>query len=628
MPWTQVRFNPGIVKDRTRYASENFWYDGSLVRFSNGLPESWKGWDVYNSTTLAGIARSITRHADNSGFEWLALGTNERFYVYDDETRYDVTPVRATQDPLGNNPIATTNGSATVVVTDTAHGAFTGQYVILSGLTGPINNIPASELNAEHIITYLTDNTYSITVTTLANASSSGGGAAGIAKYLLQAGSESQTAGGGWGSLGWGEEEWGGDPTQSSANRMGIWTHHNWGEDLVANPNGGNIYLWDRTNPSDRMVALENLASADGNAPTVAEFILMSHRDRHLIAFGCDAFSTGTITPMLIRWSDQESLIDWDESDVTQTAGSLLAAHGSKFISGVLARDEIIFWSDTTMYALQYIGGDLIFGIEVLAQNTDIAGLKSAEYYNDIVYWMGLTGFYMYTGRVERMQCPVWDYVENRIDKTQLNKVICVTNKKYDEVVWFYPTEATQEITSYVAYNVVDNAWSIGELARTCWLDSDSISNPIAFDPESSLLIEHEVGYEDGVNGVGLDAYIESGPVELSVEGGFDKGDRMVFIRRIIPDVTFMGSDDEAHTPTVTFTVKMMDKPGGGFDAVTDGGTVTRGSTVSATVEEFTDDLHVRLRGRSFTIRVESDSQGTQWRMGVPRLDVRTDGQR
>jgi hypothetical protein len=303
----------------------------------------------------------------------------------------------------------------------------------------------------------------------------------------------------------------------------------------------------------------------------------------------------------------------------------LLAAHGSKLVSGIKARDEIIFWSDTTMYALQYIGGDLIFAIQVLAQNTDIAGLKAAEYYNDVVYWMGRTGIYRYTGRVEKINCPVWDYVDRRINKEQISKVYCATNKKYDELIWFYPSTGVEN-DSYVAYNVVDDAWTVGSLARTAWLDSGAFSNPVAADPVSGYLAEHESAYNDGINDAPLSSYIESGPVELSVEGGFDKGDKFVFIRRILPDITFMGVDDGVHTPQAVVTLKMMDKPGGGFDDKTDGGTVLR--TATGIVEEFTDEIHTRLRGRSFTLRVGSDTEGTQWRLGVPRLDVRTDGKR
>lgn len=626
MSWTQIRFSPGIVKDRTRYGSENYWYDGSLVRFRNGLPESWKGWQKYHADTLLGKARSLYRHSDNSGFDWLSVGTNLFFYMYDDDTRYEVTPLRKTTNPMSNNPVATTNGSSTVVITDTSHGAYTGNYVILSGLSGPVGGISAAALNTTHILTYVSDNTYSITTSETASSTTTGGGASGVAKYIFHAGAESDAYGGGWGSQAWGEEEWGGDTTSVlTFGNLGIWSHDNWGEDLVACAQDGKIFYWDRTNPSNRMLALRDLAGADGYAPEAAQFILTSHKDRHLIAFGCDTWSTEILTPMLIRWCDQEDILKWDESSTTQTAGSLLAAHGSKLVCGIKARDEILFWSDTTMYALQYIGGDLIFSIQVLAQNTDVAGLKAAEYYNDVVYWMGRTGIYRYTGRVEKVNCPVWDYVERRMNKEQISKVYCATNRKYDEIIWFYPSSGAEN-DSYVAYNVVDDAWTVGTLSRTAWLDSGANENPVAFDPDSNYLAEHEASYIDEINDEPLSTYIESGPVELSVEGGFDKGDRFVFIRRILPDITFMGVDDGVNTPQATFTIKMMDKPGGGFDSKTDGGAVTR--VASGTVETFTDEIHTRLRGRSFTVRVESEAEGTQWRMGVPRFDVRTDGKR
>ena len=586
----------------------------------------WKGWVRYADTlTLNGICRSLYRYFDNDGFKWIGVGTSSRFYAVSDDINYEVTPLRKTTDPLGSDPVSVTDTLTTVEITDTSHGGYTGDSVILSGLTAT-GGVPAGDLNTEHVITYVDDNTFSIVVDTAATSSTTGGGASGVAKYILNPGTEDQVEGAGWGSLSWSEEEWGGDPTLAIGDQIAQWSQDNWGEDLVVCNYKADIYYWDSSSPSNRMLALADLGGADGNEPTVATFIIMSHRDRHLLAFGTNAYSTSTYTPLNIRWCDQEDITKWDESSLTETSGSLLATHGSEWICGIRARDEIIAWTDSAMYAVQYIGAPLIFGLEILAQNTDIVGLNAAVYQNDVVYWIGRSGFYAYTGRVEPIPCPVWDYVERDINWDQPKKIFCSTFKLHDEIIWFYASTDGTENDKYVSYNYVENAWTIGSLTRTAWLDSSSQDNPIATCGSSNFMIEHEVGYKNGLDDTALDAYIESTPIELSSEGSFDKGDRMMFVRRIFPDITFLDADDGINTPAATMTLKMMDKPGGGFNAKTDGGSVAR--TATSPIETYTDEIHTRLRGRSLTFRVESTSKGTRWRIGRPRVDVRTDGQR
>lgn len=625
MPWTQLKFKPGIIKDATRYAASGGWFDGNLVRFRNGLPEMWGGWVQNTILLFSGICRSLHRWADLQGFTWIALGTSNRFYVLSDDNYYDVTPVAST-GIINNNPFATVNLSTTVTVTDTAHGQFPGNAVIFSG-SAAVGGILAATLNAEFIIqTYIDDNTYTITSPTAATSTTSGGGAVVVATYLFDAGSNDAIAGGGWGSLTWGEEEWGGDPSLGTDDHLGIWSQDNWGEDLVANAQDGPIFYWDASFPSNRMLNITALAGTDGNAPALSRFILVSHVDRHLLAFGASEFGTGNPAPMSVRWCDQENILSWNEADTAGTAGSMPLSQGSKLISAIMAQNEIIVWSDAAIYSMQYIGAPFIYATEVIERRSDIVGLKACTIFGSVVFWMGRSGIYSYSGRVEHVDCPIWDYIQGRVNWDQAEKITASTNRQYDEVVFFYPSEDSLEIDSYFNLNISTGSWSIGSLSRTAWMDMASDVNPIAASPDGYLYV-HDVGADDGSTtpATALPAYIESAPIEMSSEGSFDKGDKFAFIRRILPDLTFRDFSDGVNTPTCNMVLTMMDKPGGGFKS-TSSGQVVR--TVTIPVEEFTDDLHVRLRGRAMIFRIESTNLGTQWRLGVPRIDVRTDGQR
>jgi hypothetical protein len=633
MPWTKLEFKPGVIKDRTRYSGYGYWYDSSLVRFRNGLPEAWAGWENLNSDfEFQGICRSFNRFADNDGFSWVGVGTNSNFYMISDDIDYDVTPIASTSN-LGTDPVATVDGSTTVTITDTAHDRFPGSSVVLSGLTAT-GGVPAGDLNKEHIVvSFISDNEYTIEVDTAATSTTSGGGSSGTADNVFYAGSVNQIYGGGWGYYGWGNEEWGGNPDDADSDRAGLWSHDNWGEDLVACARGGPIFYWDKTTPSARMVGIQDLAGADGNAPAYAEFIVTSHRDRHLLAFGTEEYSTGNFSPMTVRWCDQENILDWDESDTTGTAGSIPLSKGSRLISAISTQREVIVWSDQALYSMQYVGAPYIYVIEMIEGNSDILGLNARCVSDSTVYWMGRTGIYLYDGRVRKVNCPVWDHVKSNIDLLQSDKVFVTSNRLYNEILFFYPglpsnadDDDVAEILYYVSYNVTDETWAVGTLVRTAWLEGNALNNPIAAGTDGAIY-EHEVGASDGSTtpATAIDAYVESAPFELSSEGSYDRGDRMMFIRRIIPDVTFREYDNNVDTPSMNIVLKMMDKPGGGFDD-TSSSQVT--STAILPVETFTDDIHIRLRGRSLTVRYETNSAGARWRAGTPRIDVRPDGQR
>jgi hypothetical protein len=358
------------------------------------------------------------------------------------------------------------------------------------------------------------------------------------------------------------------------------------------------------------------------------------------LAFGATKFGGATVEPMSFRWSSQENILNWNEADLTGTAGSLPLSIGSRIISAVQTQQEIVAWTDQAMYSIQYLGGTLIYGADLITNFSDILSMKAAVVYDSSVIWMGRSGFYAYVGRVEKMACSVWDYVSTRIDYTQSTKVIASTNRMHDEVIFFYPSKTGGgEIDSYVTYDVKQQVWAIGSLNRTAWLDLDALNNPIAASTDGSLYI-HESGADDGSTtpATPLPAFIESSPIEISrgyAQSGdgylsaskqaIYKGDAFMFIRRILPDVTFRGFSDGVNTPKVNIELKMKDKPGDGFGQ-TSSSQVVRSAILP--VEQFTNELQVRLRGRSLTFRVGDSTAGTQWRLGIPRLDIRSDGER
>lgn len=621
MPWSRFRFRPGINKDVTQYSAEGTWVDGSLVRFRNGYPERWAGWVRYlDDLTLDGVCRCVHRWALLSGYVYAGFGTNRRFYVASDDVYYDVSPIAETATL--SDPFTTVSGSDEVIVTDVSHGRVVGDILIISGASA----VGGLTLSGEYTVTsYINDDSYKITAASVASSSATGGGASVTIKYIYSAGATDQGSGGGWSSNTWGQEEWGGDANEGS-DRIGLWSQSNWGEDLVACISNGPIFYWDATTPSDRMINIRDLPGADGYAPSRAQFIAVSHRDRHMIAFGVGEEWGGTVAaPMTVRWCSQEDIYNWDESDEAGTAGSIPLSRGSRLIAVCPTQSEMLIWSDAAVYSMQFVGSPDVFIATIVSEYSDIAGLNCSVAIGSSVYWMGQSGFYGYDGRVQKVECSVWTYVQKHVNWAQSQKIYCASNKAHDEVIWFYQSINGTDNDSYVAYNVLTGEWTIGSLARTAWLDMGFQSNPIASAPTGELYY-HDVGMDDGSQNppLPINAYLQSAPLELSSEGSFDKGDRFMFIRRIIPDVTFV-ENDGVNTPTMKFVIKTMDKPGGGFKS-------SSSSQVSQTailpVEEFTEELHVRLRGRAMSIRFESNTLGSQWLVGQPRYDVRTDGQR
>jgi hypothetical protein len=401
-----------------------------------------------------------------------------------------------------------------------------------------------------------------------------------------------------------------------------IWSHDNFGEDLIINVRDGGIYYWDTSTSSAPFVRAVELKDVSGNTdtltPTIAKQVIVSDVDRHVIAFGCDPIDAiGTQDPLLVRFSSQEDALTWTPT-AENTAGDLRIGSGSEIICAVETRQQVLIWTDISLHAMQFLGPPFTFGIQAISENTTIMGPLAAMAVDDVVYWMGDEDFYVYDGRVKELPSTVKEYVFNDFNLAQREKAVAALNSSFNEVWWFYPSSSSDTVDRYVVYNYQSNIWYYGTLARTAWIDRGINTLPIAASTDGYLYFQ-EAGLNDGSTTPPspIEAYIESSQVDI------DDGDSFSFIRRIIPDVTFNGSS--ASAPTVDMILKARNFPGGSY-LITDTAAVTRTATVP--VELFTNQVHVRLRGRSVALRVESDDTDVQWRLGTPRVDLQRDGRR
>jgi len=624
VPLTKLQFKPGIVRETTSYTNEGGWYDCDKVRFRYGLPEKMGGWEKKSNTQFLGSARALHPWVSLASNNFIGIGTNLKYYIEEGGGYNDITPIRSTT-AAGDVTFAATSGSTIITVSDTAHGAVANDFVTFSGAASLGGQITADVLNAEHqIVTINNANEYTIDVGVAADGSDSGnGGASVVGAYQINVGLDTSVAGAGWGAGTWSRGTWGSAASLSATSDvLRLWAHDNFGEDLIINIRDGGIYYWDKSAnygvTYGRAVELNSLAGADAGTPTIAKKVFVSDRDRHVIALGCDPVeSIGTQDPLLIRFSNQEDPTTWIPT-ATNTAGDIRLSSGSEIITSVETRQQILIWTDVSLHAMQYLGPPFTFGVGMISENTTIMAPNAAVAVDDSVFWMGQEEFYVYSGGVQKLPCTVRQFVFEDFNLDQKQKVFAALNSSFGEIWWFYPSENSDNNDRYVVYNYEQQIWYYGALARTAWIDRGINDFPIAAGADGYLYLQ-EFGCCDGsttpLSVIG--AYIESSQVDIQ------DGDNFVFIRRVIPDLTFEGSTTD--TPSANLIIKTRNFPGGDY-LQSDTAQVTRTAVVP--VEQFTNQVHIRLRGRSFALRVESDSLGTAWRLGSPRLDVRGDGRR
>jgi len=621
MPLKKLDLRPGVNRERTRYANENGWYECDKIRFRQKLPEKIGGWTRISANTFQGVCRSLWAWITLIGSQLVGVGTHLKFYIEQGGVYSDITPIRATTTNAAT--FSASNGSTTITVTDSSHGASVGDFVTFSSAVSLGGAITATILNAEHQIVSVTNtNTYTFTASVAANSSDSGnGGSATDAAYQISVGPETVVPLTGFGAGNWGEGTWGNGGTGSVELRL--WSQSNFGEDLVFGPRGGSLYYWDATNgTSTRGVLLSSLGGAS-DVPTKQNFILVSDISRFVLCFGANTIGTSVQDPMLIRWSDQESAVDWTPTSTNQ-AGSLRLSRGTKIVTAIPTRQAITVWTDAAVYSLQYLGGQAVWGAQVVGESISVASPNAVTFANGVAYWMGKDKFYMYDGTVQPLVCDLLRHVFSDYDTIQADQVFAGTNEEYHEIWWFYCSNGSSTVDKYVIYNYQDKIWYYGSLARTAWLDSGMRNFPLAATYTPNL-VNHEEGIDDNQTGTtaAISAFITSAEFDL------DDGHQFNFVWRVMPDITFDGSTIDA--PSATMTLFPLKNSGSGYNSPAsvggdDNGTITRSATVP--VEKYTEQINTRVRGRQLSVKVASSASGVQWQLGTPRIDMRPDGRR
>jgi hypothetical protein len=700
MPLQKILFKPGVNKENTRYTTEGGWYDCDKIRFRQGNPEIIGGWQQISSNIYNGTCRSLWNWTTLANLNLVGVGTNTKFYIQNGGAYYDITPIRVTTT-LGTDPF-TGNGTTTVTVTATSHGATDGSFVTFSGVTGTY----AATLNAEFQITVVNANSYTISTSPTVVAAGATGGSAVSAAYQLNAGPAFAVP-----LTGWGASSWGTPPTFAPPSTVGtwgygatsttglqLWSQINYGEDLVFGPRGGGLYYWNATDGiTTRGVLLNSLGgtvsftsasptvvtstvlytegaalqfaattslptgitaattyyvfevngltfklldsagaavntSSTGtgvyvstivDVPTVQNSIVVSDTSRFVIVFGCNDYGSAVLDPMLIRWSAQDDIYNWTP-DATNQAGFVRVSHGSEIVATVQTRQEVLVFTDSSVYSLQYLGPPYVWAPQLLGDNVSIQGPNAAVIASGIVYWMGVDKFYSYDGRVQTLNCDLRRHVFGDFNQSQAAQVFAGTNEGFNEVWWFYCSANSNTIDRYVIYNYLEKIWYYGtNLGRTAWLDSGLLDYPLAA-TYSNNLVYHENGLNNNETGTtaAIDAYISSS--EFDIGDGHNFG----FVWRVLPDLTFENAENSptGAAPSVAMTLYGLANSGSGVTSSASQ-PVAKSSTYVIT-EQFTGMIFTRMRGRQMIFKISSNQINTVWQLGAPRIDIRPDGRR
>ena len=620
MPLQKTIFRPGIYREGTDYDNEGGWFDCNLVRFRKGRPEKFGGWTKTTDNTFLGTARALHPWVSLGGTKFLGLGTTFKYYINEGSSFADITPIRKTT--TNGIVFAATNGSSTITATDNSHGAVANDFVTISGAVSLGGLITAEVLNQEYQITSVTTNTYTFTAkdtsgtTVTANASDSGNGGSGVdGVYQVNVGLDVYVAASGWGANPWGQGTFGSATALSNTNQLRLWTHDNFGENLIINQRNAGIYKWvENDGTNTRAVELSGISGAN-QVPTVGLQVITSEKDRHLIVLGADPLSgttrTGVIDPMLIAFSDQENELEF-EPKTTNTAGSLRLSSGSSIVGAVKSRQEILVWTDTALYSMQFTGPPFTFAVNLINEGTGLVGPKAAVTAPQGIYWMSYNNFYKYNGSIETIPCTVQNYVFSDINLGQSFKINAFTIADKNEVGWFYCSASSTEVDRYVIYNYIENIWFYGTLSRTAWLDAGIENYPRAV--SDGYLYQQEIGFNDDGSPM-TNVFIESSDFDLG------DGDQFTFIKRIIPDFKFLQNDNSGN---VNIVVKTRNFPGESLN-----------TNSTNAISSSTTQAYVRGRARQMVLRFESDDDASDsgnlsigWRLGATRIDTRPDGKR
>jgi hypothetical protein len=608
MPLTNFTIKPGINKEVTDYTGQGQWVDSDNVRFFNGLPQKIKGWDKFVETTIVGVVRDQHGWIALDGTRYDAFGTDRKLYVYEEGLIFDITPIRDTEaltDPF------TTNGTATVLVTDAGHGCEQGSFVTFDSFS----TIDGLDMNQEFEVTSVVNTSaYTVTHTSTASGSTAGGGGSGNAEYQINPGPSFSTVAYGWGTDGYGLGGWGEPSTVSNVTlEARQWSLDNFGEDLIATQLNGGTYRWDTSAGTSTRAAIV------ANAPTTSRLSLVSSPDRHLILFGTETTigNPATQDDLLLRFSDQEDINNYTPT-AENTAGSLRIADGSRILAAERSRGQTLVWTDTSLHSLQFIGPPFTFGLRQLGQNCGIIGQHAGIDLNGNSFWMSQDSFYTFDGSVKKLPCTVEQFVFNNINQTASENAFAGHNGEFNEIIWFYARTGSDQINAVVVYNYQEGTWWTGTLARTSWIDRETYDNPVGtqyladttannetilgLTSGASQLYLHEQGND--ADGQAIDAYLKSGAVQIG------QGDDFSFVSKLIPDI-------QNQSGTLNLDFEFLRYPN-------DANAVTKSTSFTSGTEK----VDLRGRGRQFTANIVSNTTGTAWRLGTMRFDVQPDGRR
>ena len=633
MPLQKLQFRPGVNREGTTLSNEGGWFDGDKIRFRSGYPEKVGGWAALSYNTFIGVCRSLWNWVTLRQYNLMGVGTNLKFYVEDGGEYYDITPIReingntpSVGPPVVNASTISLTASGTVLtISDSASDSLqVNDFVTIAG-AGTIGGV---NINGEYQITeVLTGTAYTVTLATPTTGSNSD--ATITLTYQINTGFDIYTIGTGWGTGPWGRLGWGDGFTTGFGLQLRLWSQANFGEELLFSPRGGALYIWQPGGGATPAFGTRGTAITGTDVPSQINQIMVSDSTRIVICFGCNdygAYDTTPIDPLLIRWSEQESYTGWTPA-ITNQAGSYRLSRGSEIIGSIQTRQEIVVWTDAAIYSMQYLGPPFVWGFTLLADNISIVSPNAIATAAGVVYWMGVDKFYMYSGRVETLPCSVRTYVFNDINREQEAQFFAGTNEGFSEVWWFYCSKNSTVVDRYVIFNYLDRVWYYGTLNRTAWLDSPLRQFPMAA-TSGNIVVFHEAAIDNGETNPPspINAYIQSSDFDI------DDGHNYGFVWRMLPDITFDGSSTAGETsnrPFVTFTVRPKQNPGAGYGVSTNPSVTSAQSYAGQTtynVQQFTEIIYSRVRGRQMAFKVESNSLGTQWQLGVPRIDVRPDG--
>jgi hypothetical protein len=652
MPLKTLRFKPGVDREGTALSTEGAWFECDKVRFRSGYPQKIGGWQSDSGITTSsllppeggywGVARAMLSWQNLSNYNLLGIATHLKLYIQNTSGGLlnDVTPLRLTST-VGAVTFAATNGSPVLTVTHAGHGAQTNDFVTFSGAAGLGGVVTAGVLNKEHQISrYVSSNSYEIVLPLNAQASDVGnGGASVVGVYQATSGADVYTVGVGWGAGGWG-----GNTDGSSATGWGVsapsgvglgiqlrtWSLAPYGQDMIANPRGGALYYWkNNANPAifDRADRLGPTASGayqtDAECPSVCNFVLVTDISRFVIAFGVNDYGSAVQDPLLVRWSEQEDYTTWVPS-ITNQAGSIRLNRGTEIVTAQQTRQEVLVWTDSALYSMQYQGPPAVWSLQVLGENTSIVSPQAVVTAQDVTYWMGVDKFYAYNGRVSPLPSTLREYVFSNFNPSQRFQVCAGVNEAFNEVWWFYCSANSTAVDRYVVYNYVENLWYYGTMARTAWTSSPLRGGVVAAGYGGQFFY-HERGTDDGSTNPPspMVSYIQSSDVDI------DDGNNFGFVWRLLPDVNFNGS--QSPNPKVQVSLRPRRNSGVAYGSA-DSPYVQSANNYSEQrtydVQRFTPQVNVRVRGRQMAFRIGSQELGVAWQLGVPRADIRMDGKR